>query len=232
MDDVVRLARKAVPEAADVGRRAAHVDHERVRELREKGGAAHAVRGAGLEREHRERLRDRRDRHGPVVLGQVEGRRDPASPQGGVEQRDVLPLEQPDPAELVRQRDRDVGTFVAHDLCGGDLARGIERREHRRDRHGADSGLANLPGGAPHGRDVERHDRAAVVLVSSLHHEDRPAHDRREIVGPVDERPERRAGWKADAYRRDRREVAALDDRVREMRRADHHGVDGSGRDA
>src|SRR5437867_3614496 len=49
LDDVVGLARKAVTEGADVGRRAADVDDERVAEPREKGRAAHAVGRPGRE---------------------------------------------------------------------------------------------------------------------------------------------------------------------------------------
>ena len=80
LDDVVGLARKAVTEGADVGRRAADVDDERVAEPREKGRAAHAVGRPGRERVHRIRLGDVRQHHGTVVLREIERRRDAARP--------------------------------------------------------------------------------------------------------------------------------------------------------
>jgi hypothetical protein len=68
------IAWEAALEAPDVRRRPAHVDHDRVVELRQEGGAAHAVgrarregvdgMGLGLGGQH----------HRAIVLGEIERR--------------------------------------------------------------------------------------------------------------------------------------------------------------
>jgi hypothetical protein len=61
--------------------------------------------------------------------------------------------------------------------------------------------------------------------VTALDHEDLAADEGRQILGPVDEGRQRGAGRQADADRGDPREIASLDDRVGEVRGADHDGV-------
>ena len=56
------------------------------------------------------------------------------------------------------------------------------------------------------------------------------AHQMGEILRPVAERRQRSARRQPDAHRRDRRQIAPLDDGVDEMRRADHHTVDHAAR--
>ena len=232
-------------QAADVGRGAADVDDDRVAEAREKRGAAHAVGGPGGEAVDGERLGRGGQHHGAVVLGEIErrgqaaggqrlgegaGRAPGEADQRGVEQRRVLALQQADAAELVRERHRGVGTLFAEDRRGVRLALGVERREHRGDRHRGDPGRPDPARGIAHASLVERHDGPAVVFVAALEHDDLAAHEGCEVVGPVDEGRQRRAGRQADPDRGHAGEVAPLDDGVREVRGADHDGIDRTAR--
>ena len=147
LDDGIGLARKAVAKLADIGGCTADVHDHRVVEPGQMRRAAHGVGGAGGKAHHREggwpfrpaspcrrsgsgtaahRCRFRRSPcgrprpfHGEIV-------------QRGVEKRRVLPLEQADPAKIVRQRHGDVRA----DLPGYRARRSrswIERGEDRRD---------------------------------------------------------------------------------------------------
>ena len=88
-----------------------------------------------------------------IVRGQLD--------QAGVEQGRVLALQQADAAEPVRQRDRDVGAFLARgSRPRRSSQRRVERREDRGDRDRADArargsrrAAARMP------VVVERHDR-------------------------------------------------------------------------
>ena len=152
--------------------------------------------------------------------------------EAGIEQGRVLALEEPDAAEPVGERDRDVGAFVAENRRRFFFARGVQRREDRGDRDRADPGGADPPGGLAHALAVERDERAAVELVAALQHHDLGAHQVGQVLRPVHEGRERGAGGQADAHRGDPAEVAPLHHRVGEVGGADHGrlGVTGGGR--
>jgi hypothetical protein len=235
--------RKPVAQGPDVGRGAAHVHDDGIVTLRQEGGAAHAVgrpRGEAVDGELPRLLGGQ---HGAVVLRDVERRPDLAPDQGlheasgrparqvdqtGVQQRRVLPLEQPDPPEVVRAGDGEPGTFLQQDAGGFFLAGWIEGREHGGDGRRRQASLADAPARLPDGRRVEGHDGASVVLVASLDHEDLAPDEAGQILRPVLEGRQRRAGGEPDADGRDRGQVAPLDYGVGEMRGADHDRVDGA----
>jgi hypothetical protein len=119
LDSVGGLAREAVDQHADVGGGAAHVGDQGIGRAGEEGGAADAVGGAAADREYRipEGLIEAHQR---AVVLREQGRRrqavrgervphglchvagDPG--QGPVEYRGVLPLEEPERADLVAER--------------------------------------------------------------------------------------------------------------------------------
>jgi hypothetical protein len=159
--------------------------------LGEEGGAPHGVGRPGGEGVDRVGLRHLGQHHGAVVLGEVERRRDAAraqrlseGPRGlpgqldeaGVEERRVLALEESDAAEPVREGDGDTGAFLLNDGGGLLLARGVQRREHRRDGHRADPRVADAPRGRAHPARVEGDQGAAVELVAALQHHHLRAH--------------------------------------------------------
>ncbi len=143
-----------------------------------------------------------------------------------VQQRGVLALEEPDAAQIVRERDGDVGALLAQDLRRLVLARRVERREDRGDAGRAQAALADAPRRPAHAGRVEGDDGPAVVLVPALQHDDLAADQRGQVGRPVDEGLEGGAGGQPDPDRGDRRQVAPLDDGVGEVRGPDHHGVD------
>ncbi len=73
---------------------------------------------------------------------------------------------------------------------------------------------------------VERGDDPSVELVAAVREVARAAHRRDELLGPVDERRQRGRGGKREPHGRRGREPPGLDERVDEVRRADHHPVD------
>ena len=79
-----------MPQAADVGGGAAHVDDERLVALGEKRGAAHRVGRPRREGVDGIRLRHLRQHDGPVVLGEVEGRAIPLAPRARLNARVVV----------------------------------------------------------------------------------------------------------------------------------------------
>ena len=72
---------------------------------------------------------------------------------------------------------------------------------------------------------VERRDRSAVELVAAVREIAVVADGEPQVFGPVDHRRQRRGGRQPEPHRGGRREVAALHDRVGEVRGADHHRV-------
>ena len=65
----------------------------------------------------------------------------------------------------------------------------------------------------------------------AFEHKHLAANRAREILRPVAERRQRGARRQPDAHRRDLRKIAALDNGVDEMGRADHNAVDSTTRD-
>ncbi len=187
-----------------------------------------------------------REHDGAVVLGQEEWRRDARRgerllegrhrPQAeglqrGVEQRDVLALEKPDAAEGVRERHPRPRDHVADDVCRLLLAHGRQRREQGGDADRGDAGVADARGGLADRGAIEGHQLAPVIFVAARHH-DRQRIDRvAQVVRPVHRRRQGAGRRQRDADRPDAFEPGALDHRVGEVRRADHHGVDPRERD-
>ena len=187
--------------------------------------------------------------HRAVVLGDVKRRRDAGiarSPartprpwsrgkigERGVQERRVLALEQPDPAEVGRAGDGAAGDLLGDDRRRLALVAGIERREDRGDRDRADAPVADLA--APPSRSAARSSGMKArpsyswppsTIATS------PSTSVGEIRRPVAERRQAGARRQADADRADPAQGAPLHDGVDEMRRADHDGVDGLAADA
>ena len=133
-------------EDPDVGGRAADVDDRAVCEAGEEGSAAHRVGRARREGRDRVALCVVDGHQRAVVLAQVDGRLDPELGETGVEggddlgrklvqagvhDRRVLTLEQADPADLVRERDRDARQLFRDDGGRFLLRLGVDGGEHR-----------------------------------------------------------------------------------------------------
>ncbi len=146
--------------------------------------------------------------------------------QRGVQQRHVLARQQADAAEFVRQRDGDARALLAQDLRCFQLEVGIKRREHARHADGRHAGRGDRLRRPAHADAVEGYERAPVDLVATANHVHRPAHHLAQIVGPVDERRQRRRRGQTDAHGCHAADVAPLHHRIREVRGADHHGAD------
>ena len=122
--------------------------------------------------------------------------------------------------------DRNSRNFLAQNLRDRVFVRGIERREHGR--HGDVANLPgpDLPGCLAHLPEVQGHETPAVVIVAALH-DPGPAGDQvREILRPVAKRRQGGRGRRTDAHGGNFGKIATLDDRIGEMRRADHHRAD------
>jgi hypothetical protein len=184
--------------------------------------------------------------HGPIILGQIERRGDPARgdcrsepvnrdprqiDQRSVEKGGILALEEADAAEVVRYGDRSIRALLGKDRPRPLLAARVELREDRGDRDRPGPVLTDPPRGSTHAGLVERHDRPAVIVMPAFEHEHLAAHALGEILGPVAERWQRGARRQPDAHRIDARQIAPLHDGIDEMRRADHDAVDFAARD-
>ena len=165
------LAREAAHEEAEVAGRAADVDHDRVLHAGQERGTADAVGRSRRARDDREPRRIVGRDQRAVVLAQVNRRRDaelreclaqrahdvarqPA--QRRIDQRRVLAIDQPEPADLARQRDVGVGMDARQHGRGLLLDIGTHRREVRRDRDRADALLPDVA----RGRSPDRRRRA------------------------------------------------------------------------
>jgi hypothetical protein len=74
------------------------------------------------------------------------------------------------------------------------LARRIDRREYRGDRGRADPAFADASCCASHAVLVERHDRAAVVIMPAFEHEHLATNQLGEIRRPIAKRRQRSGG--------------------------------------
>ncbi len=144
-------------------------------------------------------------------------------PQAGVHDRRVLALEQPDPPELVREAERRAGHLLREQLGGLALELGVDRREHGRDRDRAQLLGADVGGDPLQLGPVQRRDRAPVDLVPAVGDVPVPAERVAQVVGPVDHRRQRGRGRRGQPHARRRDQAPPLDDRVGEVRGADHH---------
>ena len=97
--------------------------------------------------------------------------------------------------------------------------------EHPDDRDRTHASLAQRPAGFRERDLVERRDLPAVELMPAADQVRVRADRRREVDRPVRERRHRRRRGETQSHDRGRREVAPLDERVREVRRADHDGT-------
>ena len=234
----IRLPREAMAERADVAGGAAHIHHQRILHAGQEGGAAHGIRRAGGEGQHREARRQRRADHRAIVLRDIERRGDPRRRQRrlegrdgqprqrhqrGVQQRDILPLQQPDPPQLMGQRDGGLRHLLPQDLRRAKLHPRVERGEDGRDSDAADARGAHRPRRRCHARLIERHDRPAVIIMPALDHMHLPAHLRGQILRPVTEGRQGGGGGQPDPQRADLGEVPPLHHRIDEMGGADHH---------
>ncbi|MOA24504.1 hypothetical protein D3C78_1451830 [compost metagenome] len=74
MDNVVRLTRKTADKATDIGGSAANIHHHGIGKPGEEGGTTHRIGRAGSEAVHGVCGGHIRQRHGAIVLGQIERR--------------------------------------------------------------------------------------------------------------------------------------------------------------
>ena len=140
--------------------------------------------------------------HSPVILRQIERRGDPACLDRrskacdcrvrevdlrSIEEGGVLAFKKTDATELVRCGDRGIWALFAKDGPCPLFPVRVERGKDRGDRDRADAALADLPRNPSHAGLVERHDRAAVVVVPAFEHEHGAADPLGEVQGPVAE---------------------------------------------
>ena len=240
LDHGIGFARKAVAQLADIAGGAADVHHHDVFQPGEMRRAAHRIGGAGGKAHHREGDGGFGLHHGAVVLGQeqrgvdaalrgrlAEGRHrlNGEVVQHRIEQRRVLPLQQADPSQIGRQGHGDIRADLPQDIARRHLAARIERREDRGNRHRAQTLVADAPRRRAHAGGVERHDRAAVIIVATLEQEGLAVHPLGEILRPIAERRQRCARRHADPDRRHLHQMPPLHHGVDEMRGADDDGV-------
>jgi hypothetical protein len=188
LDALSRLPRETVGQHADIGGGAADVGHQRIRHPGEERGAADAVGRAaadgqhriaqGLVQAHQGAVVLREERHRPQAVrgqrvlhrtGHVAGH----PGQGAVQDGGVLPLEQPDRADLVAERGVHVAELALDHLGGQQFMARRDRGEHagEHDAVGRATDLAEEP---RDGVGVERGQFLAVELDPAVH--DRGAH--------------------------------------------------------
>ena len=233
-----RLAREAVGKHADVGGGPADIGDDGVAHAGQVRRAANAVRRPAADRQNgmAERMAERHEC--PVVLGEECLRAQPVpgqrrgervrdgpgdSDEGGVEHGRVLTLEQPDGADLVAERDVDVrAQHCTRGIADGELVLGRDGREDTRDRDTVDMSGDALEK-ASRGLEVERHDLAAVELHAAVD-DQLPGRDGlAQVVRPREERPDRVGRGAADPEEGHSAEPAPLQDRIRRVRRSEHH---------
>ena len=235
-----RLPREAVDQHADVGGRAADVDHERVGAAGEERRPADAVgrpaadgehgvpqrmveahQGAVVLREEPGRLQVVRRERGPHRFGHVAG--DPG--QCPVEYGGVLPLQQADRADLVAERDVDLAEFALDDLGRQQFVARRDRGEHAGDDDalGGAADLAEKPGD---GVGVQGRHVPAVELDAAFD-DRRPDRDGvGEVTWPPEHRPDAEGGRAANPDHRHPPQVPALQHRVGRVGRAQHDVAD------
>ncbi len=179
------LAWKGVEQHADVGRGAPDIDHQRVAQPGQEGGAAQRVGGPAAERQDRIGLGRRERQQRAVVLPQEQlgvaqtrqheglakaANRTPRdAAQRGVQHRGVFALEQPQAADLAGQADARVAAqLVTHPACHEVLLARVDRRENAADRHRIDL-AAPRPHRGPHLGLIRLGQHRAVVFVAAAH---------------------------------------------------------------
>ena len=146
--------------------------------------------------------------------------------KAGIDDRGILALEKADAADLVAERDVQVGKLAAQDLGGAELHGRGHRREDRGYRGRPEALGADVCGDAQQLLLVQRGDHLAIEFVAAAQHVGVPAQCRSEIGRPVDERRQALGCRQADADRRDLEQPLPLDHGIGEMRRADRHRFD------
>jgi len=235
--------REPVGQHSEVSGGAAHVRHQRVGDPGEERGAADAVGWAAPDREdrvtqgliqaHQRAVVLREERHRPQAVG---GERVPhraghiaGDPgQGAVEYRRVLPLDQPDRADLVAERGVHVAELALDHLGGQQFVTRRDRGEHAGDRD-AVGRIADLPEKPRDGVGVERGEILAVELDPAVH--DRRADGDRadEVRRPPEHGPDAVGGGPADPEHRHPPQVPALQDGVGGVGGAEHDVADPAG---
>ena len=166
-----RFTREALRQHANVGGRAANIDHNGIFQSRKKGRAAHTVGRARGEGQHRVFFDKFGTHQRAVVLADEEGRGDTESRQrvaeglddldrqlgeAGIHGGGVLAFEQADPPDFVREADTRAGDFFGDDFGGALFLIRIDRRKDRRDRHTVDACVGDFFGGVADFRFTER----------------------------------------------------------------------------
>ena len=236
-----RHPREALLQDADVCRRAADINHDGIAQATKESRAAHTVGRSRSEGEHRIFFGEVGVHQRAVVLADVERRRDlqfiqrrfeaihrarRQLPQTGVHDGGVLPLQQADAPDLARQRDIGVGDDRAHYLCALLFKGGVDRREHRRDSDGVQTGIADLLGDFAHLVRLKIGDLAPIKLMAPMRQVRIAANHIAQVIGPIHHRRQADRRRQAQADAGGRRQVLALNHRVGEMRCANHHAVD------
>src|SRR5262249_48875012 len=235
-----RLPREAVDQHADVGGRTADVNHQRVRAPGEERGPADAVGGPAADGEYGVPQRVVEAHQGAVVLREeprwlqlMHGERGPhrfghvaGNPgQRPVEYGGVLPLQQPDRADLVAERDMDLAEFPLDDTGRQQFVPRRDRGEHAGD-DDALGGAADLAENPGDGVGVQGGQIPAVELDAAVH-DRRPDRDGvGEVARPPEHRPDAVGGRASDSDHRDASQVPALQDRIGRVGGAQHDVAD------
>ena len=103
---------------------------------------------------------------------------------------------------------------------------GVYRREHGGDRDRPDPLLENVARRVPQLPLIKRRDLPAVEFVAAMREIAVEAQRRAKVLGPVDHRREAFGRRQAKSERGDLEEALALHNGIREMRGADHQGLD------
>ena len=143
--------------------------------------------------------------------------------QRGVEDRGVLPLQQAERADLVAERDREVGAELGlQDLPGADLVLGGRRAEGAGDRDRAAPRPDRLGGQALDRLGVQRGDLLAVVLVAALDDGGRADDPGADVIGPGGAGADPQRGGGGEPQHGHPVQAAPLDDGVGRMRGPQH----------
>ena len=205
--------------------------------------APDAVGRAAADREHRVPQRLIQAHQRAVVLGEVRhrlqpvrGERLPHRPgdvaghpgQGPVEDSGVLPLEQPDRADLVAERNVDLAELTLDHVGGLELMPRRDRSEHAGDRDalGLVADLAEEPGD---GVGVQRGQVLPVELDAAFDDRGPDRDGLGELGWPPEHRPDAERGRGAEPEHGHPPQVAAFKHGVRGMRGAEHDVADPAG---